>query len=79
MSKSFEEVLEDSRNLSQDDQLKLTRELTKPHPAELQYNADGSIRTLYDALLERGLIGFVKDGPPDLSTNPNHIEGFGES
>ena len=35
-------------------------------------------RTLYDALNQRGLIGTF-DGPGDLSTNPKHMEGFGES
>jgi hypothetical protein len=34
-------------------------------------------RTLYEALHERGLIG-AYDGPVDLSTNPEHMEGFGE-
>jgi hypothetical protein len=26
-----------------------------------------------------GAIGIVKDASPDLSTNPNHMDGFGES
>ncbi len=34
-------------------------------------------RSLYDALNERGMIGTF-DGPGDLSTNPKHMEGFGE-
>lgn len=34
-------------------------------------------RSLYDALNERGMIGTL-DGPGDLSTNPQHMEGFGE-
>lgn len=35
-------------------------------------------RSLYEALNERGLIG-AYDGPDDLSTNPEHMDGFGES
>lgn len=35
-------------------------------------------RSFYDALEERGIIG-AWDGPGDLSTNPKHMEGFGES
>jgi hypothetical protein len=35
-------------------------------------------RTLYDVLSERGILGCF-DGPTDLSTNPKHMEGFGES
>lgn len=26
-----------------------------------------------------GLIGLIHDAPPDLSTNPKYMEGFGES
>jgi hypothetical protein len=35
-------------------------------------------KTLYDVLSERGILGCF-DGPTDLSTNPKHMEGFGES
>jgi hypothetical protein len=34
-------------------------------------------RTLFDVLTERGILGCY-DGPTDLSTNPKHMEGFGE-
>jgi hypothetical protein len=34
--------------------------------------------TVYDIMLRAGLIGCIKDGPPDLSTNPKYMEGFGE-
>jgi hypothetical protein len=39
---------------------------------------DGEARTLYDALAEDRLVGCF-DGPPDLSTNPKYMEGFGQS
>lgn len=35
-------------------------------------------RTAYAAFLEAGLIGCAPGGPPDLSTNPKYMEGFGE-
>jgi hypothetical protein len=35
-------------------------------------------KSLYDVLSERGILGCF-DGPTDLSTNPKHMEGFGES
>jgi hypothetical protein len=35
--------------------------------------------SFYDAAIRLGLIGCVSGGPPDLSTNPKHMEGFGES
>jgi hypothetical protein len=34
-------------------------------------------RTLFDVLTERGILGCF-DGATDLSTNPKHMEGFGE-
>jgi predicted DNA-binding protein len=33
----------------------------------------------YDLAKEAGLIGCVRGGPSDLSTNRKHFEGFGES
>jgi hypothetical protein len=33
----------------------------------------------YEALSREGLIGCVEGGPSDLSTNPEYMEGFGES
>ncbi len=77
MAASFEDVLKHARSLSAVGQAKLIDELTNPNPRTV--NADGSVRTLYDALSERGLIGFMKDAPPDLSTNPKYMEGFGQS
>ena len=35
--------------------------------------------TLFELLDRAGLIGCVKDAPPDLSTNPQYMEGFGKS
>lgn len=35
-------------------------------------------RSFYDATKAAGLIGKYDDYPPDLSTNPKHMEGFGE-
>jgi hypothetical protein len=34
--------------------------------------------SFYDAAFHRGLIGCVSGGPPDLSTNPKYMEGFGD-
>jgi len=35
-------------------------------------------RSFYDAAKSAGLIGKYDDYPPDLSTNPKYMEGFGE-
>jgi len=34
--------------------------------------------TVLEAMTRLGLLGSVKDAPPDLSTNPKYMEGFGE-
>jgi len=31
----------------------------------------------YDIAMRLGIIGCVKGGPPDLSTNPKYLEGLG--
>jgi len=36
-------------------------------------------RTCFDVAKELGVIGAANDLPADLSTNPKHFEGFGES
>ena len=33
--------------------------------------------TCYDIAVRMGIVGAVKGGPKDLSTNPKHMEGFG--
>jgi hypothetical protein len=32
-----------------------------------------------DALSRHGLVGCILGGPPDVSTNPKYMEGFGQS
>jgi len=36
-----------------------------------------SEETVQAALVRLGLLGCLKAGPPDLSTNPQYLEGFG--
>ncbi len=40
-------------------------------------NNQESDESLFDALSRDGLIGCIKDAPPDLSTNPKYMEAFG--
>jgi hypothetical protein len=77
--KTLAEVLEEAKRLPAEDQRRLIEELTQPAapPKEDAKGENGKVRTLYDALEARGLIGFMTDGPPDLSTNPKYMEGFG--
>ena len=37
-----------------------------------------SEESFYDAAMRLGLVGCLKSGISDLSTNPIHMEGFGE-
>jgi len=40
--------------------------------------SEGREENCYDAALRAGLIGAIKGGPSDMSTNPKYMEGFGE-
>jgi len=35
------------------------------------------LRTCFDVAKKAGVIGCVKGGPRDMSTNPKHMKGFG--
>lgn len=77
--KQFEQVLADARQLPRKDQERLVDELSKAPSADAPpASANGSTRSLLDALQERGLIGCLTDAPADLSTNPRYMEGFGQ-
>ena len=73
----YDDILKKAREeLSEVEQLRLAEELK----VTTTTRDDGSTRkTLYDALNERGIIGSIADVPSDLSTNPKHMEGFGEN
>lgn len=78
-SRTFDQVLADAKSLSRDDQERLVKELSRREsktgpPAKTE---NGAVRSLYDVLEASGLVGFMTDGPGDLSTNPKHMEGFG--
>ena len=71
----YDEILKRARNeLTAEERQRLVQELAAS-TGTFNGGADG--RTLYDALDSRGLIGFMTDGPGDLSTDPKHMEGFG--
>lgn len=46
-------------------------------PASAEIRRNGA-ETLFDRLTQHGLLGCLDGGPEDLSTNPAHMEGFGE-
>lgn len=78
-SRSYAEVLEEAKGVSAEDQQRLIEALEQVEPTKLEEKRaeNGKVLTLYDAMNERGLIGFMEDAPPNLSTNPKYMEGFG--
>jgi hypothetical protein len=74
---SYHDILQRVRDeLSDDEQRRLIEELARTDRPSNGSNTRG--RSLFDALNDRGLVGFMHDGPSDLSTNPQHMEGFGQ-
>ena len=55
----------------------LAEALSALEPSNCSARANGE--SVYDALVRLNLLGCIKDGPSDLSTNPRYMEGFGES
>lgn len=47
--------------------------------AMLRAKAKQQNGSVYDDFIQAGLIGGMPEAPPDLSTNHDHMEGFGES
>lgn len=37
------------------------------------------VESVFDALKQSGLLGCLKGGPADLSSNPDYMEGFGQN
>ena len=71
----FDDILNRAKGLSPDERRRLIEELSK----SVGTNGDsGDGPTLFDALNDRGIIGSIADAPPDLSTNPDHMQGFGQ-
>jgi hypothetical protein len=45
---------------------------------EREFQTKPPSKTCYQLGMELGLFGCVDNAPADLSTNPRHMEGFGE-
>jgi hypothetical protein len=57
----------------------LDEALSTFRPPSPPANNDTPPETFFDRAKLLGLIGCVEGGPPDLSTNPIYMEGFGKS
>ena len=47
------------------------------YPTRLSQQNHGGEESFYDAASRLGFIGCMKGTPPDLSTNPKYMDGFG--
>lgn len=75
-AEAYKDILKRAQHeLSDADRKRLAEALI--NGAESAESGKPKSRSLFDVLSERGLIGAF-DGPGDLSTNPKHMEGFGE-
>lgn len=55
----------------------LSAALRTYRPPVASEDAGQQQKSFFDVMNEAGLLGIVKDAPPDLSTNPKYMEGFG--
>jgi hypothetical protein len=88
---TYQEIRQQVETLSADEQLRLLEELAvlvrhRAIPnlwqgqAEIALEASSSRWSGMSALeAARLVMGVIGDGPPDLSTNPKYMEGFGEA
>ncbi len=79
-SDRFDDIFEQaSHDLSRYEQLQLIEQLARlPRAAKGNGNGATKYKSLCDAPNEDGMIGSIADAPPDLGTNPRHLEGFGQ-
>jgi len=75
MASEFDEILERFDKLSPEQREKLIDKLEQ-HQLPTT-NGTSSNQSLLDAFQKRGMVGSIKDAPPDWSSNPKYLEGFG--
>ena len=72
----FEEILRRFDKLSSEEREKLIEHLEQRQATAT--NGEESGRTVLDGFKARGLVGSIEDAPPDWTTNPKYMEGFGQ-
>ena len=70
----FDDILKRFDELTPEEREQLIDELEQRRTTN---STEQPTRSLLDAFNARGLIGSIKDTPPDWSTNPKYMEGFG--
>ena len=70
----IQQQLDQGRFRSVDEMIHTALQLLEAQEQKNRASSD----TCYELLEQAGVIGMVKGGATDLSTNPRHMEGFGE-
>ena len=78
MSSKVQEILAKVEELTEAERAELLVRLRRTAREDQQQESGSKPRTLFDAFNERGMIGSITDAPPDWSTNPKYMEGFGQ-
>ena len=73
--RKFDDILRRFDQLTPEEREQLIDELEQRRTTD---STEQPTRSLLDAFNARGLIGSIKDAPPDWSTNPKYMEGFGQ-
>jgi len=77
MSSEFDEIIERFDKLSPAEREELLDRL-EDHQLPATYGKALS-QSLLDAFKKRGMVGSIKDAPPDWSSNSKYMEGFGQN
>lgn len=71
----FNEILKRVGELSAQQRAELIDKLERAQADTA--NGDPPSESLLDAFQRRGVVGSIQDEPSDWSSNPDHLEGFG--
>ena len=74
----FDEIVKRFDRLSREDRAVLIERLQRRSVAVGEV-MPGQSESLFDALNKTGMAGSIKGTPPDWSSNPKYLEGFGKN
>ena len=72
----FDEILKRFEKLNPEERDELIDQLEQRQATAT--NGVQAGRSLLDGFKERGMVGSIKDAPPDWSSNPQYMKGFGQ-
>ncbi|QDU56794.1 hypothetical protein [Aeoliella mucimassa] len=77
MSSKVQEILAKVEELTEAERAELVSSIMTAKPSHAAQTDEQPKRSVLDGFKERGMIGSITDAPPDWSTNPKYMEGFG--